>query len=364
MKQIPIPDLPVHCVINAQGTLAQAISASVPVDELLRAYRNMVLIRQFDKKAVALQRTGQLGTYASSLGQEAISTAIGLSMRDQDVFAPYYRDTAAQYLRGVPLHKLLAYWGGDETGNHFGEFASQDLPNCVPIATQLSHAAGIATAVKIRAEKRAVVVTCGDGATSRGDFYESINLAGVWQLPLVVVVNNNQWAISVPRHLQTAAPTIAHKAYAAGIPCQRVDGNDAAAMLEVMHAALERAYCGKGATLIEAISYRLCDHTTADDATRYRSSDELNHAWENEPIKRLQTWLHQNGHWNEEKEKALFAECASIIDAEVDRYLQLPSQIPEDFFDYLFDDVPWAMQAQRQQFIERFHQRGGAQHGR
>lgn len=369
MKHIPVPDIPLRRYIDSAGNSVQTLPTQVSTEDLLACYRVMVLIRQFDKKAVALQRTGQMGTYASSLGQEAISTAIGHTMHANDVLAPYYRDFAAQYMRGVPLHKHLSFWGGDEFGNQFSGNAAHDLPNCVPIATQLSHAAGIASAMKIRGEHRAVVVTCGDGATSRGDFYEAINLAGAWQLPMVVVVNNNQWAISVPQKLQTGAHTIAHKAYAAGIDACRVDGNDIAAMLDAMRVALDTAWHGKGATLIEAVSYRLCDHTTADDATRYRNSEELNHAWEFEPIKRVQTWLHANGHWNEQKEQELLAECASQIQHETERYLALQPQRPEDFFDYLYEDLPFDLHAQRQQFIDKFHQRqshptGGTHHGR
>jgi 2-oxoisovalerate dehydrogenase E1 component alpha subunit len=364
MKHIPVPEIPLRRYIDAAGASINSLPPSISVSDLLTCYRTMVLIRLFDKKAVALQRTGQMGTYASCLGQEAISTSIGHAMRAEDVFVPYYRDQAAQYLRGVPLHKHLAFWGGDEFGNDFGGAACQDLPNCVPIATQLGHAAGIASAMKIRGEHRAVVVTCGDGATSRGDFYEAINLAGAWQLPLIVVVNNNQWAISVPQRLQTGAHTIAHKAYAAGIDACRVDGNDTAAMLDAMRMALDTAWHGKGATLIEAVSYRLSDHTTADDATRYRSSEELNRAWEFEPIKRLQTWLHANGHWNEEKEQALVAECTAIVQRETECYLSLPGQRPEDFFDYLYEEVPYALVEQRQHFIDKFHSRGDTHHGR
>lgn len=364
MKHIPIPDIPLRRFIDVHGEPIVSLSDNVSFDDLLACYRTMVLIRQFDKKAVALQRTGQLGTYASSLGQEAISTAIGHTLRKEDVFVPYYRDLAAQYLRGVPLHKHLAFWGGDEFGNNYGGAALHDLPNCVPIATQLSHAAGIASAIKIRGEHRAVLVTCGDGATSRGDFYEAINLAGAWQLPMVVVVNNNQWAISVPRRLQTGAQTIAHKAYSAGIDAYRVDGNDAAAMIDTLRMALDTAWHGKGATLIEAVSYRLSDHTTADDATRYRSSEELNQAWEFEPVKRLQSYLHKYGHWDEAKEQQLVTECTAQIQRETELYLSLPAQQPGDCFDYLFEELPFDLQAQRQHMIEKAQQRGGAHHGR
>jgi len=267
---------------------------------LVDGYRHMALIRTFDKKAVNLQRTGKLGTYASCLGAEAIATAGGMALHDGDYFVPYYRDHATQYLRGVPLYQILQYWGGDERGNAFPTDtpAARDLPNCVPIATQLTQAAGIATKAKLGHEQAAVLATCGDGATSRGDFHEALNVAGVWQLPLVVMVNNNQWAISVPRSLQTASDTIAQKAVAAGIEGFQVDGNDLPAMLEALDYALDKARHGKGATLIEAVSYRLSDHTTADDAGRYRKASDLHAAWQREPVARLRQTLADTGHWD------------------------------------------------------------------
>ena len=301
----PIEDGQPLAFMDAEGALRRALPACATAGQLLAFYRTLVLIRTFDQKAVALQRTGQLGTYASCVGQEGISAGIGAALQDDDVFVPYYRDAAAQYLRGVALHQLLLYWGGDERGNDFSGAAQKDLPLCVPIATQVTHAAGIAAAMKIRHQPQATLVTCGDGATSRGDFYESLNLAGVWQLPLVVVINNNQWAISVPRALQSAAPTLAQKAVAAGIEGIQVDGNDICAVHEVVRYALDKARAGKGATLIEALSYRLGDHTTADDATRYRNIDEVNNAWRRDPLRRLRQYLHAQELWNEAKEKAL-----------------------------------------------------------
>ncbi len=335
--------------INAEGQLQRPLPAWLQAStSLLDCYKTMMLIRLLDKRIVALQRTGQMGTYASCLGQEAIGTAIGYTLPREDVFVPYYRDQAAQYLRGVPLVNLLQYWGGNEWGNHFSGEVAEDFPNCVPIATQITHAAGIASAIKIRGQKRAVLTTCGEGATSRGDFYEPLNLAGAWQLPMVVVVNNNQWAISVPRQLQTGAATIAQKAVAAGIEGFQVDGNDIAAMLDAVKYALNKAHAGKGATLIEAVSYRLGDHTTADDATRYRSHEEVNDAWTRDPIKRLQTYLHQQQQWDEQKEQALIAECQSRIEQVVKDYQSTPIQPIENLFDYLFDSIPPHLITQRE----------------
>lgn len=339
--------------LNASGELVQHLPAGLDNNKLVELYRHLVMIRQFDKKAIALQRTGLIGTYASCLGQEAISVGIGYAMTDQDVLASYYRDHGAQHLRGVKLHQMLQYWGGDERGNLFSGAAKEDLPNCVPIATQMTHAAGIASAFKIRGEKRAVVATCGEGATSRGDFYESMNLSGVWQLPMVMVVNNNHWAISVPSSLQTGACNIAAKAQAAGIEGIWVDGNDIIAVHTAVAHALKKARMGKGATLIEAESYRLCDHTTADDATRYRDSQEVNQAWEEEPVKRLQTYLHQQGLWSPEQETEWLRHCQEVIEAEVNEYQSTPPQAPQDLMDYLYEELPWQYQRQRDELISK-----------
>ena len=318
------------------------------IEWLTAAYEAMTLVRVFDRRAVALQRTGQLGTYASALGQEAIGVAIGMTMANDDVLIPYYRDCGAQYLRGVRLAELLTYWGGDERGSDFqSESAHQDLPICVPVATQATHAAGVAAAFKLRAEKRVAVTTCGDGATSKGDFLEAVNLAGAWHLPLVFVVNNNQWAISVPRHLQSGAPTLAQKGIAAGIASLQVDGNDSIALRVAMEEALERARTNKGATLVEAVSYRLSDHTTADDASRYRDDQALDDAWTAEPLERHRTYLVGVGAWDEEREDALIARCEEEVAAAVEHYLAMPPQETAALFDYNYAQLPSSLREQR-----------------
>lgn len=277
------------------------------------AYRNMVLTRTFDAKAIALQRTGKCGTYPSALGHEVIGTAIGQALAASDVFVPYYRDQATHLLRGVTLQEMLLYWGGDERGSAW-QACPQDLPVAVPIATQCCHAVGVASAFRIRGEARAVLCCVGDGGTSKGDFLESLNLAGAWHLPVVFVAINNQWAISTPRRLQTGAETIAQKAIGAGLPGHVVDGNDYFASVDVLDAALARAHAGKGATLIEAVTYRLGDHTTADDATRYRDAEELRRAWDRDGVKRLRLWLHDQGLWNADLEQQWQAECKERVE--------------------------------------------------
>ena len=318
----------------------------------IKFYRAMVLTRSLDKKCIALQRTGKLGTYPSTLGQEAVGVGIAYAMEQTDVLAPYYRDTAAQLIRGTRIRDILLCWGGDERGNNSGQ-SIEDLPCNVPIATQVTHGAGIASAMKIRHQKRAVVSTLGDGATSRGDFSESINLAGAWQLPLVVVINNNQWAISVPRSVQTAAQTLAQKGISGEVRCEQVDGCDVLAVYDAVKRALKYAYDGKGPTLIEAITYRLSDHTTADDATRYREPDELKKGWEKEPIKRYRNFLHNNNLWDENKEKELYSQCEKQIDEAVDEYLNTEAQPPESMFDYLHEEIPESLLEQRRHLIQK-----------
>ena len=317
--------------------------------DLIRMYRLMVRTRVFDAKAIALQRTGQLGTYASCLGQEAIGAAVGEAMRPEDVLFPSYREQAAQFARGVRMSELLLYWGGDERGSRF-EIDNEDFPVCVPIATQLGHAVGAASAFKIRGQPR--VAMCGDGASSKGDFYESLNVAGVWRLPVVFIVSNNQWAISVPLEKQTAASTIAQKAIAAGIPGLQVDGNDLIAIRSTFDDALRHARAGCGPTLIEALTYRLTDHTTADDASRYRTAEEVQAARELDPILRMRVYLTDRGAWSDEDEANLTAECESQVQTEVDAYLATTLEPPQALFDHLYAELPSALQEQRQFLID------------
>ena len=212
--------------------------------------------------------------------------------------------------------------------------------------------------MKQRREQRAAVCMFGDGATSNGAFYEAINCAGAWRVPAVFVISNNQWAISVPRTAQTATEILAQKAIAAGIPGEQVDGNDVIAVRQVMTEALERARRGDGPSVIEALTYRLGDRTTADDASRYRDPEALKAAWVEEPIARLRTQLVSAGHWRESDEKALIADVDDEIDGAVERYLATPPQMVEAMFDHLYAELPRSLQEQRQAAIEAAKESG------
>jgi 2-oxoisovalerate dehydrogenase E1 component alpha subunit len=320
--------------------------ARVP-QELLALYRGMVLTRTFDAKAVALQRTGRLGTYASSLGQEAVAVGLAAAMRAQDVLIPSFREHGAQLWRGVTPTELLLYWGGDERGNDFAG-PREDFPNCVPVGSHAPHAVGVALAFRLRGEPRAAVCVFGDGATSKGDVAEALNMAGVWKAPVVFVVDNNGWAISVPRARQSAAPTLAHKALAAGIHGEQVDGNDVIAMRAVTEQALVRARAGDGPSLIEAMTYRLSDHTTADDASRYRDDAEVSQHWPQEPIARLRNYLTHMQLWDKDKEEALLLDCRHAIERAADGYLATAPLTATAMFEHAYAELPADLSAQRE----------------
>ncbi|GMR14537.1 MAG: pyruvate dehydrogenase (acetyl-transferring) E1 component subunit alpha [Gammaproteobacteria bacterium] len=320
-------------------------------DELQSLYRLMVTTRVFDKKAVALQRTGKMGTYASCLGHEATHIAMGSAMRPEDCYAPSYREYGTQFCRGVKMSEVLLYWGGDERGSNFSG-PKHDFAWSVPIATQCMHAAGAALAFKLRGEQRVAVSQVGDGGSSKGDFLEAINAASAFQLPLVLVIINNQWAISVPRSKQNTAKTLAQKGIAGGLPSIQVDGNDIIACRWAMENAIEQAREGGGPTIIEMITYRLTDHTTADDARRYRSEEEVENAWQMEPIKRLRTYLKDQGVWDDKKEKELLEQAGKEVAAAVEEYLATGDPGIESMFDYLYENMPAELEAQRARALE------------
>jgi pyruvate dehydrogenase E1 component alpha subunit len=315
-------------------------------DELVKMYRHMTETRVFDTKAVNLQRTGKLGTYASCLGHEATHVGLAAAMQEDDVLAPSYREYGAMFYRGVRMSEVLLYWGGDERGSDF-EGPRSDFPFCVPIATQTLHAAGAAMAFQLRGESRCAVSVNGDGGTSEGAFYEAMNIAGARKLPVVFIVVNNKWAISVPIELQTASKTLAQKAVAAGIPGIQVDGNDVIAVRHWVERALARGRKGDGATLIEAVTYRLSDHTTADDASRYRKKEEVETARKLEPLIRLRKYLTDLGLWNDDKEKELLEQAAEKVDQAVQRYLNTPKAPVESMFDYMYAELPEFLEEQR-----------------
>lgn len=348
----PIFDQTLHSLayLDAEGNPLQQLPAFAQTpDEITALYRAMVLIRTLDQKSITLQRTGQLGTYASSLGQEAVAVALGTAMQPDDVLLPSYRDSGALILRGAPLVSILQYWSGDERGLEYGGGCPNDFPITLTIGAHTTHAVGVAYALKLRGEGQAAVCSIGEGATSKGDFYEAINGAGVWNLPLVFLISNNQYAISCHSSSQTACPTFAQKAIAGGLPALQVDGNDIFAVKHALEQALDFSRQGGGAVLIEAVTYRLHDHTTADDASRYRDKAEVQAARDREPLKRIQNFLNARGWWNDRLEEELVRESRGKVDAAIEEYRQLPPTEPAALlFDHLYAQLPKNLEAQQQ----------------
>ena len=327
---------------------------------LKRLYRHMVLTRIFDSKAVSLQRTGRLGTFASSLGQEAVSVGVATAMREDDVFLPSFREQGGMFVRGVTPKEVFLYWGGDERGSDFVG-PREDFAICVPVSSHAPHAVGVGMAFKFRDEDRVAVCIGGDGGTSKGDFYEALNWAGAWKVPVVFVVNNNQWAISVAREAQTAATTLAQKAIACGFEGEQVDGNDVLAVYDSTARALDKARAGGGPHLIEAITYRLSDHTTADDAARYRDDSIVSEHWKEEPVTRVRSFLVGQGVWSRDDEEELIASCAAEVEKSAEDYLATMPQLPETMFDYLYESLPPQIEAQREAVIEQHKASIGSQ---
>jgi pyruvate dehydrogenase E1 component alpha subunit len=259
-------------------------------DALLDAYAALVAARRFNDQASALVRQGRLAVYPSSHGQEACQVAAAHVLADEDWLFPTYRDTAAVVSRGVDPVEALGLLKGDW---HCGydPYERRVAPQATPLATQLPQAVGVAWAGVARGEPSVVLAMCGDGATSEGDFHEALNFAAVLRAPVVFLVQNNRYAISVPLARQSAAPSLAHKAIGYGMPGEQVDGNDVAALLSVLGTAVAQARTGEGPTLIEAHTYRVAAHTNADDATRYRSEDEVRDWVERDPLERLKSYL-------------------------------------------------------------------------
>ncbi|WP_043846249.1 pyruvate dehydrogenase (acetyl-transferring) E1 component subunit alpha [Crystallibacter crystallopoietes] len=306
-------------------------------DSLLGAYRELVVGRRVNDQANALVRQGRMAVYPSSHGQEACQVAAALCIEAADWLFPTYRDTVAVLARGVdPIQALTLLRGDWHSG--YDPYEHNVSIQATPLATQLLHAVGVAHAAKLKGENTVVVAMCGDGATSEGDFHEALNFAAVFHVPVVFFVQNNQYAISVPLSHQSVAPSLAHKAIGYGMPGERVDGNDLAALLAVLGKAVDRARDGGGPALVEAHTYRMQSHTNADDATRYRSDDEVAQWVPKDPVMRMRTYLTELKLLDESTEKDIAAEAERVA-AALREGLNAESEVdPEDLFRHVYSE--------------------------
>lgn len=307
-------------------------------DNLLNMYKTMLLSKVADIKALQYQRQGRMLTYAPNRGQEAAQVGSIAATDKNDWLVPAFRELGAWLYKGVALEQIYLYWYGNEMGSKFPEDVKM-LPISVPIASQLNHATGIAMASKLRGEKDVAIAYVGDGGTSQGEFHEAVNFAAVFNAPVIFLIQNNQWAISVPRGQQTKSKTLAQKAIAYGIPGIQVDGNDILAVYAATKEAVERARNGEGPTIIEAVTYRLGPHTTSDDPTIYRDSDEVTEWEKKDPIERFKMYLIDKGLWSEEKDKSQFEEYEKFV-GDTFKKVEDSGFVPlEDIFKYTYGEM-------------------------
>ncbi len=335
-------------VLDEHGVADEPLLPALSEEELLRLHELMVLARTFDQRALALQREGRLGTYPPITGQEAAQVGSAFALDPTDRVFPSFREMGVHLTLGYPVDRLYQYWAGDERGQRAPE-GLEIFPVCVSVGSHIPHAVGAAIAARYRKEEAVAVAYFGDGATSKGDFHEALNLAGVFRLPALFICQNNQWAISVPVKEQTAAVSLAQKALAYGIEGVQVDGNDVLAVYRATREALERARSGGGPTFIECLTYRMEDHTTADDAARYRPPEAVE-AWKRkDPISRLERFLTGRELLDDGKIADVHTQAVATIDAAVKAMEAIPPPSPAEMFDYTCANLGRRQVAQRQE---------------
>jgi len=325
-------------VLDENGSCDEALMPKLSNDEIKKLYEMLVLTRVFDQKAFNMQRQGRIGTYIQFKGQEACQVGSAMALEDKDFIFPMYRNSALLIARKHPIVQVFQYWGGDERGSISPQNVN-NFPIAIPVGTQTVHAAGAAFAAKLQGKKQVSAVYFGDGATSKGDFHEAMNFAGVFQVPAVFICENNQYAISVPRAKQTHSETIAQKAIAYGIEGIQVDGMDVFAVYKAAKDAVDKARSGKGPTLIECYTYRMADHSTSDDASKYRTKEELELWAKKDPIERLEKYMRKKGLLDDAYKNNVLTKSQEAVEKAVTEFEKLPPPDPKDIFKYVFAEM-------------------------
>ena len=325
-------------ILDENGNCDEALMPKLSDDEIKKIYEMLVLVRVFDQKAFNMQRQGRLGTYIQFKGQEACQVGAAYSLKDDDFIFPMYRNSGMLIARKHPMVQVLQYWNGDERGMKSPSNVN-NFPIAIPVGTQEIHAVGAAWAAKLRGTKQIAATFFGDGATSKGDFHEAMNFAGVFQIPVIFVCENNQYAISVPRKKQTHSETIAQKAIAYGFEGIQVDGMDVFAVHKATKDAVEKARSGKGPTLIECFTYRMADHSTSDDASKYRPKEELEEWAKKDPIERLEKHMRKKNMLDDAYKENALAKSKEIVEKAVTEFEKLPAPDPKDIFKYVFAEM-------------------------
>lgn len=336
-------------ILDEHGDVDVSLEPKLSDKDLLAMYRLMLATRHLDERAVNLQRQGRIGTYPPVRGQEAVQIGTIYGLRKSDWVVQSFREPGCCLARGWPVRMIFQYWGGYEEGCEVPQ-GINDTPLSVPVASQIPHLTGIAWGMKIKGTDDVAIGYVGDGGTSEGDFHEGLTFAGVYQVPAVFVVVNNQWAISLPRRRQSAAATLAQKAVGYGFDGIQVDGNDVLAVHVATTEAIERARAGGGPTLIEAVTYRMSMHTTADDPTKYRDEKDVEEWLKRDPLDRFTKYLQGKGVLNDKLIAAAEKDVKAQIKAGVDEYEASRKVDPLDCFDFLYNDAPVELLSQREEF--------------
>jgi pyruvate dehydrogenase E1 component alpha subunit len=335
-------------ILDENGNCDEKIKPKISDDVLKEMYKFLILTKTFDEKALKLQRQGRMGTYAPMRGQEACQIGSAFAMEKNDLVFPAFRENGVYLIKGVPAEMLYRYWIGDERGMQIPK-GINILPVSITVGAHLPHAAGAAMAFNYLNQKNVSIVYFGDGATSEGDFHTALNFAGVYKAPCVFICQNNQWAISTPVKEQTASQTIAQKAIAYGIDGIQVDGNDVFAVYKATKEAIDKARRGEGPTLIECFTYRLADHTTSDDAKRYRNEADVVEWAKKDPITRFERYLTEKKIINPVLIGKIKAESEQQIERAVKTAESAKPQTPTEMFDYLYENLTEEMKEQKEQ---------------
>lgn len=318
-------------------------------DQLRELMRRMVFTRVWDERAINLGRQGRLGFYAPVSGQEAAMIGSEFALQHDDFICPGYRDMPQIVWHGLPMYQAFLYSRGHQHGGQIPEDVHVLMPQII-IGAQVLHAMGVAMAFKLKDEKRVAIAYTGDGGSSEGDFYESLNFAGAFKLPVIYFVQNNGYAITTPYEKQTGAQSIAHKALAAGIKGVQVDGNDVLAVYQAVTEAAERARNGEGATLIEALTYRFKPHSMADDTTKYRTKDEEGEWSEKDPLVRMRQYLTAKSLWSEEEENKVREEAKATVNEEIKKAEATAPMTVNGLIDSMFEQTPQHLEEQKAYF--------------
>ena len=341
-------------ILKENGNCDKTLMSPLAKKQIKEMYEYMILTRVFDDKALKLQRQGRLGTYAPTRGQEASQIGSAFAIQDEDMVFPAFRENGVFLVRRMPMELLFQFWGGDERGMNIPKNVNM-FPIAITVGAQLLHAVGYSIAMKYKKKKAAAITYFGDGATSEGDFHEALNFAGVFNAPCVFICQNNQYAISVPVEEQTASETLAQKAIAYGFSGIKVDGNDVFAVYKATFEALKKARAGKGPTLIECYTYRIGDHTTSDDAKKYRKESEVKEWEKKDPILRLKKYMKRTGMFSEKYENEIKKMAEDLVEKAVAKAESIPKLKPEEIFDYTYAELTEELKEQREEIkLERF----------